>query len=91
MQLKRSRQGSGPCRSFGGLGSPQQALHAMVLLRRVVGLGGLAATTQFCRTQDDNVDPGAPPLPSNITVGGQVINIGRSVSCAQQYQASSWT
>ncbi|KAJ9533815.1 hypothetical protein QJQ45_026910, partial [Haematococcus lacustris] len=50
----------------------------------VVALGGLAASTQFCRTQDD--ESGTAVLVSNTTIA-----FSKSISCAQQYQMEWWS
>mmetsp|Transcript_17565 Transcript_17565/g.30141 ORF Transcript_17565/g.30141 Transcript_17565/m.30141 type:complete len:180 (+) Transcript_17565:90-629(+) len=44
----------------------------------IVALGGLAATTQFCRTQPD-------------ATGSDGSSLSLSVSCAQQYQGEWWS
>ncbi len=50
---------------------------------RIIALGGLAATTQFCRTQDyQNV---------TATLNNQTIPISADISCAQQYQLEWWS
>ncbi|KAL6761310.1 hypothetical protein V8C86DRAFT_2535501 [Haematococcus lacustris] len=54
------------------------------LLSWVVALGGLAASTQFCRTQDD--ESGTAVLVSNTTIA-----FSKSISCAQQYQMEWWS
>lgn len=51
---------------------------------RIIALGGLAATTQFCRTQDfQSINA---TLADNSTV-----TVSASVSCAQQYQLEWWS
>ncbi len=53
--------------------------------RRVIALGGLAATTQYCRTQDaPNVTYVDPKDNSTRTVDA-------SLTCAQQYQLEWWS
>lgn len=62
------------------------ALIFLGLVSWIVALGGLAATTQYCRTQDDS-GTGAVVLSNNTTSP----SFTKAVSCAQQYQMEWWS
>lgn len=54
------------------------------MLSWVIALGGLSATTQFCRTQSG-------PDNATITVDNSTTTFNQAVSCAQQYQLEWWS
>lgn len=53
------------------------------LLSWVVALGGVAACTQFCRTQDISN--------TTLTTGNTTTLVSASVTCAQKYQLEWWS